>query len=378
MKSAVALSTSLLLATSMTSTTNAAADAAPSPKSSTRRDNLKMLLSKARRLDQGGGQGDQDNGDVHEFLDNYSMILHECHSDISLFPNDEYPIYGAVVFRMCPSNSCNAGAKQACKSGYADFAVDIGTYVTAIMNDQEDNMNWDDQFGDWANYAECAQYDQENGGKYYVGPTCTSDKKNIRLAVFDEYTCQTESSTSFSSISNGWTLPYSSGGMVPSACISCYDENANGPSEMCTNLYDYAAYRCESDWDIDHFYWNAITEVNKYGQDTTGCGTIEHFNYTKPKINVIGELFFVFVLIGIAVGGYLYYRKWWDESKSESVFVSSPHCLCRLFFLIRFLILLTFIATTFHSSSTLLLELITRTHSPRGSKSRTHQHRRPW
>lgn len=271
-----------------------------------------MLLSKARRLDDGGG-GDQDNEDVHEFLDNYSVILHECHSDITLFPNEDYPIFGAVVFRMCPSDSCNANSKQACKSGYADFAVDIGTYVTAMMNDQEGNMGWDDQYGDWANYAECTQYNEEEGGAYYVGPTCTSDKKNVRLAVFDEYTCQTESSTSFSSISNGWTLPYSNGGMVPSSCISCYDQDQGGPSEMCTNLYDYAAYRCEADWDIDHFYWNAITEVNKYGQDTTGCVTIERFNYRKPTNSVVGELLIVFLFIGVAVVGYLYYRQWWDQ-----------------------------------------------------------------
>eukprot|EP00526_Cylindrotheca_closterium_P018350 CAMPEP_0113642050 /NCGR_PEP_ID=MMETSP0017_2-20120614/22090_1 /TAXON_ID=2856 /ORGANISM="Cylindrotheca closterium" /LENGTH=365 /DNA_ID=CAMNT_0000553453 /DNA_START=59 /DNA_END=1156 /DNA_ORIENTATION=- /assembly_acc=CAM_ASM_000147 len=308
MKAALTLTTGLLAASM--------ANASHQPP----RENLKMLLSKARRLDDNGnnnnnnnGGGNDDNEDVHAFLDNYSVILHECHSDITLYPNEDYPIYGAVVFRMCPGNSCNANSKQACKSGHADFAVDIGTYVTAMMNDQEDNMNWDDQFGDWANYAECTQYDQENGGEYYVGPTCTSDKKNVRLAVFDEYTCQEESSTSFSSISNGWTLPYSTGGMVPSACISCYDEDQGGPSELCTNLYDYAAYRCESDWDIDHFYWNAITEVNKYGQDTTGCKTIERFNYAKPKANIIGELFFVFILIGVAVGGYLYYRTWWDE-----------------------------------------------------------------
>jgi hypothetical protein len=283
----------------------------------TNKAGLRELLSKARRLDDNDDQNQNvDNDDVYAFLDDYSLRLSECHPDISFLANGEYPIYGVIVFRMCPSDKCSdSSGKVACKSGYADFAVDIGTFAAAMMNDQQDNMQWDDQYGDWADYAECAQYDQENGGSYYVGPTCTSDKKGVRLAVFDEYTCQTESSTSFSSISNGWTLPYSDGGLVSTQCTSCYDSDNGGASELCMDLYDASEYRCEEDWDVQHYYWNAKTEVMKYGQDTTGCGSISRFNYSKPKANVIGELFFVLIFVSLAVGGWLYYQSWWDRGK---------------------------------------------------------------
>lgn len=316
------LTTSLVLACCSASSNNAA---------------LKNLLSKSRRLDDGGNN---QNDDVYEFLDDYSLRLHECHSDISLMANEEYPIYGVIVYRMCLSSKCDSSGKVACKSGHADFAVDIGTFTAAMMNDQADNLQWDDQYGDWANYAQCTEYDQENGGSYYVGPTCTSDKKGIRLAVFDEYTCQTESSTSFSSISNGWSLPYSDGGLVSQQCTSCYDNDNGGAKELCMDLYDAAAYRCEEDWTVQHYYWNAITEVMKYGQDTTGCVTISRFNYSKPKANVIGDIFFVLVLVAFALGGWLFYQSWWDKRKfilplccMNAFMYSCTHTLLLLHFL---------------------------------------------
>jgi hypothetical protein len=308
----------------------------------TNKAGLRELLSKARRLDDGDDDQAQnvENDDVYEFLDDYSLRLTECHPDISLMANDEYPIYGVIVFRMCPSNKCNdSSGKAACKSGYADFAVDIGTFAAAMMSDQEENMQWDDQYGDWANYAECAQYDQENGGSYYVGPTCTKDKKGIRLAVFDEYTCQTESSTSFSSISNGWSLPYSDGGLVSTQCTSCYDSDNGGASELCMDLYDASEYRCESDWDVQHYYWNAKTEVMKYGQDTTGCKSITRFNYSKPKKSVLGELFFVMIFISIAAGGWFYYQSWWDKGKYDWICFFCTHThVCSHTFLTLYII----------------------------------------
>eukprot|EP00980_Cylindrotheca_fusiformis_P028467 scaffold22602_cov154-Cylindrotheca_fusiformis.AAC.7 len=288
-----------------------------------RREALKGLLSQARRLDD-GDNNNNNNDAVYEFLDNYSLRLTECHPDISFMGNREYPIYGVVVFRMCPSNSCvgassNSKTKMPCTEGYADFAVDIGTFVYSMLTDQEDNFQWDDEVGEWADYAECTEYDQEDGDQsYYVGPTCTEDKKNIRLALFDEYTCQTESSTSFSSISNGWTLPYSDGGLVSTQCTSCYDnDNDGGAKELCMDLYDAAEYRCEKDWDVKHYYWNSITEVMKYGQDTTGCGPIDRFNYTRKKANVLADLFFVLVLVALALGGWFFYQSWWDKQKEN-------------------------------------------------------------
>jgi hypothetical protein len=280
---------------------------------------MRTLLKNARRLDDGGNGNDNGNDDVYAFLDDYSIVLKECHDDITLLGDSDYPIYGTVVFRMCPSNSCNPSYNKkgqvGCKTGYADFAVDIGTYVAAMLEEQADNINWDDQVGDLDNYAQCAEYDSENGSVYYVGPSCMDDGRGVKLAVFDEATCQTQSSSSFETISNGWALPYSNGGLVSESCISCYDNDEGGPSELCMDLYDNSAYRCEEDWDVSHYYYDAITEVNKYGRDTTGCVTISRFNYTKPKVNAWEELGFVFILLILTAAGYYYYTKWWDERK---------------------------------------------------------------
>lgn len=278
------------------------------------------LLSKARRLDQGGNQGGNDDS-IYEFMDNYSIKIKECHSDITLGYNDNgYPSYGVVVFRMCPTNDCSDNGQPACKNGYADFAVDIGTYVAAMMDDQADNMQWDDNYGDLADYANCAQYqvDGDNDLSYYIGPSCSSDGAGIGLALFTDAYCSELAGTTFEQVSNGWSMPYSDGGLVTTQCTSCYDNDQGALKDLCTGLYDNAAYRCEEEWSVDsHYYYDPITEVNKYGKDTTGCKSIAHFNWTRPKVNVFEELFFAIFLVAIAVGGWLYYDAWWKKQKES-------------------------------------------------------------
>ena len=283
---------------------------------SSSRQQSNRLLSKARRLDDGGDNGGDVDESVYEFMDDYSIKVKQCYPDITLGYNDDgYPSYGVVVFRMCPSNSCKDNKQPACKSGYADFAVDIGTYVAAMMNDQADNMNWDDQYGDLADYANCAQYQTENGDSYYIGPTCTSDGKDLALGLFTDAYCAEPAGVSFESVSNGWSMPYTDGGLVNSACTSCYDNDEGALKELCSTLYESAAYRCEEDWSVNHYYYDAITEVNKYGLDTTGCKSIAHFNWTMPKINVWEELAFSIILVGVAVAGWFYYSSWWAKRK---------------------------------------------------------------
>ena len=110
-------------------------------------------------------------------------------------------------------------------------------------------------------------------------------------------------------------MPYTDGGLVNSACTSCYDNDEGALKELCSTLYDYAAYRCEEDWSVNHYYYDSITEVNKYGLDTTGCKSIAHFNWTMPKINVWEELAFSIILVGVAVAGWFYYSSWWAKRK---------------------------------------------------------------
>jgi len=274
----------------------------------------RSLLSKARRLD------DSDN-DVLNYLMNYSVKLMQCNQDESLssYENDGNGVDGSgvVSFRMCPSDSCSD--ESGCSSGYADFAISLGDYVDAFLDDQKDNMNWDDNF-DLENFSQCAEYEVENGNNnnqaYYVGPACTDSGKDIRLSLFQDAYCSTvDSETSFETISNGWQLPFSEGGLVSENCVSCIDNNNNGAlRDMCATLYETSPHKCES-WAIQHYYWDSITEVNRFGLDQTGCLQIRRIDMSKAPFSEWGGLFFVFFLVLVTVVGGAWYVIWWKDSK---------------------------------------------------------------
>jgi hypothetical protein len=242
---------------------------------------IRSLLSHARRLEDQDQDKEHGETEVEAYLMNYSIKLLHCHPEEFLTSNNndddgDYTQYGVVVFRMCPSDSCSDN-KKGCTSGYADFAVNLGTFVEAYMEDQSDNMQWDDDKMDVSNFAQCAQYEVENqadddaAAKYYVGPSCTADHLDVQLDLFVDQYCLEKSSKTFSDISNGWTLPYSDGGLVSTACLSCGEQSNDGGDldlkELCTTLYEDAPYKCEADWPIQHYYWDAITEIYRFGQD---------------------------------------------------------------------------------------------------------------
>ena len=113
---------------------------------------MRHLLGKARRLEDGGNDDGANDGngaefdadEIEAFLMDFSLKMTKCIPDYVFTDEDYVDHYGAVIFRLCPSKKCNDN--YGCKSGFADFAVDIATYVDAFMYDQADNMNWDDKF----------------------------------------------------------------------------------------------------------------------------------------------------------------------------------------------------------------------------------------
>ena len=248
------------------------------------------------------------------FLDKYTLKMIACHEGEQVTdPQNGNIEYNAVVIRMCPTDSgCDDNKQVGCTSGYGDFVVGLDTYVAAYFQDQKDNMQWDDHF-QVDRYAQCAQYQVEGGNnndQYYIGPACTSDSAGVRLELFTDNICQTPSSTSFSDIAQGWTLPYSDGGLVATDCLNCIQNDGNGnyqERQLCMNIYDDAASKCETQMQ----YYSA------YGQDNSGCDTIKTLLPQEKRAShkagkVFGWIVFVCVVVGLA--GYVV---WWRKSKSD-------------------------------------------------------------
>jgi len=297
---------------------------------------LKKLLAKARRLEDAGGDGDDNaaaNNDdqaadeaaeenMEAFLMDYSLKFMTCIPDQVIQDADYDSHYGAVIFRLCPSNTCSNS--NGCTSGYADFAVDIGTYVDAFLTDQEDNMNWDDEQNfDGDNMGQCTLYggdDDDDGGDgaaYYIGPGCTADGTGVKMGVYEDQYCYEESETSFETVSNGWSLPYSDGGLVSTQCTDCTDDDGE-IREMCLDLYDYSPYRCEADLEYTHYYYDANFEIYRYGKDSTGCNSIHVMQNPKGGFSSEAawtDAILVVILIAATGVGFYYYSQWWTKQK---------------------------------------------------------------
>jgi hypothetical protein len=277
-----------------------------------------LMKHARRRLDDGSQESSIEN-----YLENYSLKFLTCIPDESIEDTYGNTEYGVVIFRMCDVGTCSN--TNGCNTDYAEFAVGLGTFVNAYMDDQADNMEWDDKFA-VDEYAVCAQYEGENdddGNTYYVGPACTEDGTSIKLDLFTDKYCYQKSTAVFSDIANGLTLPYSDseGGLVSNQCTDCagYDEYGDVElREICGELYAQTSYRCETNWNAPHYYWDHVTEIYRYGQDTLGCnfiGRLEKSDSYDPVNETMGLLFVAF-LLAVSVGGTAYYAQWWKESKS--------------------------------------------------------------
>lgn len=159
------------------------------------------LVKVARRLEENGG-GEEDE---LQFLMNYSLKLISCIDNERVInyenndgggDNNEYE-NSAVVFRLCPSNTCDASDKYGCDSGYGDYVIGINTFMELYGRYQEEeqeqqqqnnnNNNGQQQYSslvaynqygvafDASEYMECREYNpeeamneaEENG--YYYG-----------------------------------------------------------------------------------------------------------------------------------------------------------------------------------------------------------------
>lgn len=279
--------------------------------------NVAKVLRNARRLEQNANAEEQAN--EFDFMAKYTLKLVGCKTGEEITNAENGAVeYGAAVFRLCPSESgCSNDKAGGCKKGYGDYVVSLNTFVDAYFEEQRDNMQWDDNF-QVDRYAQCANYNAEKGDgnddqnanvEYFIGPTCTADGLDVRLALFEDNTCTTESKTSFETISNGWSLPFASGGMVSTSCTDCLEMNENGEyalRDMCMNLYQGAAYSCEEQME----YYSYL------GKNVEGCdyvkSTLPKASQSKKGGKVFGWILFTLLIVGF--GGY---AVWWRKSKSR-------------------------------------------------------------
>lgn len=266
-------------------------------------DNIRKLLS-GRRLD----QGSQGVATVEDELMNYSLKLFKCLPGESLAVSDDGTLnYGVAIIRACPKRSCSSSTQGGCKSGYAEFAVPLSDFVYAYYQDQ---MNGE-------GYGQCSAYQQDgNGVQYYVGPACTNDGKDIKLGLFKDAYCQQQ--VDYVKGIDTSSLPSSNGGVVNKQCLQCGENGDNGYQlkEMCATLYEDAKLKCES-WSINHYYWDSITEVYRFGRDTTGCKRIAWMDKSPAPFSEWGTIFVLsLLLLGSIVGG-VYYTIWWKKHKAN-------------------------------------------------------------
>lgn len=269
---------------------------------------------------------DEEEEDEFDFLGNYNIKVVGCQRELEqplMNEEGEYE-YSAVLLRLCPSASgCDSSNEMGCDSGYGEMLVGLSTFVEAYFEDQEENEDEDGDDGfEVDKFAKCEEYnpdenndDDANQGQwdnyqFFVGPTCTEDALGLKLELFTDEYCTQVSETTFDVISNGWTLPYSSGGLVSLNCNSCSEYNDDGEAEikeMCQKSYENAALKCEEGMEIYSYY----------GQNVQGCEVISEM-FPSAKSGNGGKIFGYVVLAAVVVG-LVGYVVWWRKKKASSI-----------------------------------------------------------
>lgn len=269
----------------------------------------KLLAASGRRLE----EAEEGIIEVEDELMKYSFKLLKCEQDIAWNNDNGYTDYGVAIIRACPQATCSESKQGGCSSGFADLAVPLSTFVSAYLEDQQ--ANYDGEL-DANEYAQCAAYEM-NGAAYYVGPACSDDGLDIKLALYDDAYCSSLV-TGVDMEANGYSLPYSDGGLVSDECMSCGEYNGDDGNydlkEVCANLYESSVLKCE-EWDIMHYYWDAITEVYRFGQDTTGCKRIAWMDKSTESVSEWASIFALAFLVLISIVGAVWYTTWWKNRK---------------------------------------------------------------
>jgi len=291
----------------------------------------KKLLAKSRRLDE--DEDEEDEEEEYAFLKNYQIKFIKCLAGEESKNQEGEREYNSVVYRLCPiEEECDAEEALGCSAGYGDYVVGLSTYLDATIEDEERRRGRQleqDEFR-LEEYIECREYDfdddededdedrrrarraarkldQEYG--YFVGPACTEDGSDIRLALFDSNYCKTESED-WEQIANGAELPYAEGGIASPYCEAIYGKNDDGEYEMkdeYMELYENSA-GCETNME---YY-----DENNGGRDESKCEYIAEFVKTSSGGGAAGKVFLWLLAILIIVGGVYFYMQYQEKKKN--------------------------------------------------------------
>jgi hypothetical protein len=276
---------------------------------------MENLMKVARRLADDDAAVDAE----YAFLGNYSFKLLTCKPG-ETFVNSASGAteYASVVYRLCPiTGDCADTGSQGCSGGYGDFVVGINTFVEEYLKQKQDDMEQADDNFKVEDLGECRQYEgdkdadnYQDGVYYYVGPACTSDGTGVKMEMFSDEGCKTPSSgITFEEISNGISLPYSTGGLVSNYCEACLgynDKGEYGLSDMCLNLYELSG-KCESKMESYHYT----------GKQEGACEVVSTLLPKSSKSGnggkVVGWLFFVLVVAGVGAFAFTAMKKKKDD-----------------------------------------------------------------
>jgi len=212
-------------------------------------------------------------------------------------------------------------------SGYADVCYDDQNHV------------------DLSKFFDCKQYAANDDLTLYLGPHCASDKKTILLGVYEDQYCSKYVGDKYDvGTLTGLTLSSDIfGEYYQTDCIPCQESNlkfqnvandnvdADSVTELCENLYDYSA-KCnrhvggatsasyqsyqqqDNELAVCSFIASVVTGTyDEYGfiyVDPLSFESDNKYNqYTKIAMRkgvvmssqILGIVFFVFALVGMAV-----------------------------------------------------------------------------
>jgi hypothetical protein len=210
------------------------------------------LMSKARRVEQNGDDGDQ------SWMANYSMKFQGCkhvsqwNADAEDAEDVRIESMRLAIFKLCPTDSCSASNSRGCNNGYGEYVVDMDEFLPAYLENkqevqeancenyltyncncgdddkQDDNFNaeyceaqcfnnagmsecvdadsgyyqGDNSGFELENYLQCSQYQQQDNGRrldggyyeeeeqeYYMGTYCSDSGGSVVVGMFTDDAC---------------------------------------------------------------------------------------------------------------------------------------------------------------------------------------------
>jgi len=147
--------------------------------------------------DGGGGGEEQDLA----FLTNYSIKLLSCVSGevVRNYDNNNGEVVdtSAVIFRLCPRETCSVSDQNGCASGYGDYVIGMHTFLELYWQyaEEEDQQNQGERQLNNNNNNNYNNNGQYNGGQYNGGQyNGYNNGQYNSLVVYNQYGAEFDAS----------------------------------------------------------------------------------------------------------------------------------------------------------------------------------------